>query len=42
MASSTRCEKTDSSDRKEKKPDRPMTRHVVVDLTVKYAKENPT
>ena len=34
--------KWDYSDRKEKKPGRPRTRQVIVDLTVKFAKENPT
>ena len=34
--------KWDSSDRKEQKPGRPRTRQVIVDLTVKFAKENPT
>ena len=34
--------KRDFSDRKEKKPGRPRTRQVIVDLTVKFAKENPT
>ncbi len=34
--------KWDYSDRKEKKPGRPRIRLVIVDLTVKFAKENPT
>ena len=34
--------KWDYSDRKEKKTGRPRTRQVIVDLTVKFAKENPT
>jgi len=34
--------KWDYSDRKEKKIGRPRTRQVIVDLTVKFAKENPT
>jgi putative transposase len=34
--------KWDYSHRKEKKSGRPGVRHVVVDLTVKFAKENPT
>jgi putative transposase len=33
--------KWDYSDRKEKKSGRPRTRQVIVDLTVKFAKENP-
>ena len=33
--------KWDYSDRKEKKSGRPRIRHVIVDLTVKFAKENP-
>ena len=32
----------DYSDRNEKKSGRPRTRQVIVDLTVKFAKENPT
>ncbi len=34
--------KWDYSDRKEQKTGRPRTRQVIVDLTVKFAKENPT
>ena len=34
--------KWDYSDRKEKKSGRPRIRQVIVDLTVKFAKENPT
>ena len=34
--------KCDYSDRKEQKPGRPRTRQVIVDLTVQFAKENPT
>ena len=34
--------KWDYSDRKEKKPGRPRTRQVIVDLVMKFAKENPT
>ena len=34
--------KWDYSDRKEQKPGRPRIRQVIVDLTVKFAKENPT
>ena len=34
--------KWDDSDRKEKKPGRPRIRQVIVDLTVKFAEENPT
>ena len=34
--------KWDYSDRKEQKPGRPRVRQVIVDLTVKFAKENPT
>ncbi len=34
--------KWDYSDRKEKKSGRPKTRQVIVDLTVRFAKENPT
>ena len=34
--------KWDYSDRKEKKPGRPRIRQVIVDLTVKFANENPT
>ena len=34
--------KWDYYNRKEKKPGRPRTRQVIVDLTVKFAKENPT
>ncbi len=34
--------KWDYSDRREKKPGRPRVRQVIVDLTVKFAKENPT
>ena len=34
--------KCDYSDRKEQKPGRPRTRQMIVDLTVQFAKENPT
>jgi len=34
--------KWDYSDRKKKKTGRPRTRQVIVDLSVKFAKENPT
>ena len=34
--------KWDYSDRKEKKLGRPRIRQVIVDLTVKFAKENPS
>jgi putative transposase len=34
--------KWDYSDRKEKKRGRPRVRQVIVDLTVKFAKQNPT
>jgi hypothetical protein len=34
--------KWDYSDRKETKPGRPRTRQVIVDLVVKFAKENPS
>ena len=34
--------KWDYSDRKEKRPGRPRIRQVIVDLTIKFAKENPT
>lgn len=34
--------KRDYSDRKKKQPGRPRTRQVNIDLTVKFAKENPT
>ncbi len=34
--------KWDYSDRKQNKPGRPRVRQVIVDLTVKFAKENPT
>ena len=34
--------KWDYSERKEKKPGRPRIRQVIVDLTVKFAKQNPT
>ena len=34
--------KWDYSNRKEKKSGRPRTRQVIVDLTVKFAKENPS
>ena len=34
--------KWDYCGRKEKRPGRPRTRQVIVDLTVKFAKENPT
>ena len=36
------AKKWDSSDRREKKPGRPRIRQVIVDLTVKFAKQNPT
>jgi putative transposase len=36
------AQKWDYSDRKEKKLGRPRVRQVIVDLTVKFAKENPT
>lgn len=36
------AKKWDYSNRKEKKPGRPRVRQVIVDLTVKFAKENPT
>ncbi len=36
------AQKWDYSDRKEKKPGRPRIRQVIIDLTVKFAKENPT
>ncbi len=36
------AQKWDYSDRKEKKSGRPRTRQVIVDLTVKFAKENPS
>lgn len=36
------AKKGDYSDRKEKKPGRPRIREVIVDLTVEFAKENPT
>ncbi len=36
------AKKWDYSDRKHKKPGRPRVRQVIVDLTVKFAKENPT
>ena len=35
-------QKWDYSDRKKKKPGRPRIRQAIVDLTVKFAKENPT
>ncbi|MDG2222067.1 MAG: carboxypeptidase-like regulatory domain-containing protein, partial [Rubripirellula sp.] len=34
--------KWDYSDRKEKRPGRPRIRQVIIDLTIKFAKENPT
>jgi hypothetical protein len=36
------AKKWDYSDRREKKPGRPRIRQVIVDLTVKFAKQNPT
>lgn len=36
------AQKWNYSDRKEQKSGRPRTRQVIVDLTVKFAKENPT
>ena len=36
------AKKWDSSDRREKKPGRPRIRQVIVDLTVKFAQQNPT
>ncbi len=36
------AQKWDYSDRKKKSPGRPRIRQVIVDLTVKFAKENPT
>ena len=36
------AKKWDYSNRKEQKPGRPRVRQVIVDLTVKFAKENPT
>ncbi len=36
------AQRWDYSDRKQKKTGRPRTRQVIVDLTVKFAKENPT
>ncbi len=36
------AKKWDYSNRKEKKPGRPRIRQVIIDLTVKFAKENPT
>ena len=36
------AKKWDYSDRKEKKPGRPRIRQVIVDLTLQFAKENPT
>ena len=36
------AKKWDSADRREKKPGRPRSRQVIVDLTVKFAKQNPT
>ena len=36
------AKKWDCSDRREKKPGRPRIRQVIVDLTVKFAKQNPT
>ena len=36
------AKKWDSADRREKKPGRPRIRQVIVDLTVKFAKPNPT
>ena len=36
------AKKWDSSDRREKKPGRPRIRQVIVDWTVKFAKQNPT
>jgi transposase InsO family protein len=36
------AQKWDYSDRKEKKSGRPRTRQVIVDLVVRFAKENPT
>ncbi len=36
------AKKWDYSDRKTQKPGRPRVRQVIVDLTVKFAKENPT
>ena len=36
------AQKWDYSDRKAQKPGRPRVRQVIVDLTVKFAKENPT
>ena len=36
------AQKWDYSDRKTQRPGRPRVRQVIVDLTVKFAKENPT
>jgi hypothetical protein len=36
------AKKWDYSNRKEQKPGRPRTRQVIVDLTLQFAKENPT
>ena len=36
------AQKWDYSDRKEKKPGRPRIRQVIVDLVVRFAKDNPT
>jgi hypothetical protein len=36
------AQKRDYSDRKKKSPGRPRIRQVIVDLTVKFAQENPT
>ena len=36
------AKKWDYSDRREKKPGRPRIRQVIVDWTVKFAKQNPT
>ena len=36
------AKKWDYSDRREKKPGRPRIRQVIVNLTVKFAKQNPT